>query len=147
MPETLDRNEASIPGILAMTALTKFQYAIESTTVQLRGLHTPYAGRPVTVNGGKVLHSQLTRLLINLPLAAALLFSPWPLSITAIVLIYAKMPGLTEEPRFDTITVKELHPTFAAEIGGVNFEDISDKQFSEIQAALAKVEKSSKHFG
>lgn len=40
---------------------------------------------------------------------------------------------------FETITVKELHPTFAAEVQGVNFKDLSDKQFDEVVAALAKV--------
>ncbi|KAI8945174.1 alpha-ketoglutarate-dependent 2,4-dichlorophenoxyacetate dioxygenase [Xylaria longipes] len=50
------------------------------------------------------------------------------------------MPGLVkeEEPRFKTIEVKELHPTFAAEVSGVNFDDVSEEQFSEILAAMAK---------
>lgn len=51
------------------------------------------------------------------------------------------MPGLVnEETRpFKTIEVKELHPTFAAEVLGVDFEDVSEEQFSEILAAMAKV--------
>ena len=39
---------------------------------------------------------------------------------------------------FSTITVKELHPTFAAEVQGVDFQNLSDKQFDEVVAALAK---------
>ncbi|KAI1074211.1 taurine catabolism dioxygenase [Whalleya microplaca] len=48
------------------------------------------------------------------------------------------MPGLTEESPLKTIAVKELHPTFAAEITGVNFQDLSEEQFSETIAAMAK---------
>ncbi|KAI0182883.1 alpha-ketoglutarate-dependent 2,4-dichlorophenoxyacetate dioxygenase [Xylaria flabelliformis] len=48
------------------------------------------------------------------------------------------MPGLLEEPEFKTIEVKKLHPTFAAEVSGVNFDDVSEEQFSEILAAMTK---------
>ncbi|KAI0112561.1 alpha-ketoglutarate-dependent 2,4-dichlorophenoxyacetate dioxygenase [Nemania sp. FL0031] len=49
------------------------------------------------------------------------------------------MPGLVqEEPQFKTIQVKKLHPTFAAEISGVDFDNVSDEQFSEVVAAMAK---------
>ncbi|KAI0193095.1 alpha-ketoglutarate-dependent 2,4-dichlorophenoxyacetate dioxygenase [Astrocystis sublimbata] len=51
------------------------------------------------------------------------------------------MPGLLNEenePQFKTIEVKKLHPTFAAEVSGVNFDNVSDEQFSEIVAAMAK---------
>ncbi|KAI1504772.1 alpha-ketoglutarate-dependent 2,4-dichlorophenoxyacetate dioxygenase [Biscogniauxia marginata] len=48
------------------------------------------------------------------------------------------MPGLIQEIPFKTIEVKELHPTFAAEVTGVNFQDVSEEQFSEILAAMAK---------
>ncbi|KAI0466527.1 alpha-ketoglutarate-dependent 2,4-dichlorophenoxyacetate dioxygenase [Xylaria cf. heliscus] len=51
------------------------------------------------------------------------------------------MPGLIkeeEEPQFKTIEIKKLHPTFAAEVSGVNFDDVSEEQFSEILAAMAK---------
>ncbi|KAK6957123.1 hypothetical protein Daesc_002408 [Daldinia eschscholtzii] len=48
------------------------------------------------------------------------------------------MPGLIQESPFKTITVKELHPTFGAEVSGVNFQDLSDEQFGEIIAAMAK---------
>jgi hypothetical protein len=41
---------------------------------------------------------------------------------------------------FKTITVKELHPTFAAEVEGVDFENLSDEQLQEILAAMAKVQ-------
>lgn len=49
------------------------------------------------------------------------------------------MPGLIQQPQFKTITVKELHPTFGAEIQGVDFDNLPDEQFNEIKAALAKV--------
>lgn len=49
------------------------------------------------------------------------------------------MPGLIQEDQFKTISVKELHPTFAAEVSGVNFQDMSEEQFSEIIDAMAKV--------
>ena len=49
------------------------------------------------------------------------------------------MGGYTEEPEFKTISIKELHPTFAAEVEGVNFQNLSDEQFNEIFAAMAKV--------
>lgn len=49
------------------------------------------------------------------------------------------MPGLIQENQFKTITVKELHPTFAAEVSGVNFHNLSEEQFSEIIDAMAKV--------
>ncbi|KAI0808560.1 alpha-ketoglutarate-dependent 2,4-dichlorophenoxyacetate dioxygenase [Xylaria sp. FL0064] len=49
------------------------------------------------------------------------------------------MPGLVrEEQPFETIEVTELHPTFGAEVKGVDFEDVSEEQFSEIMAAMAK---------
>lgn len=40
---------------------------------------------------------------------------------------------------FETIVVKELHPTFAAEIQGANFQQMSKKQLDEVVAAMAKV--------
>lgn len=52
------------------------------------------------------------------------------------------MPGLIQESLFKTITVKELHPTFGAEIQGVDFDNLSDEQFDEVKAALAKVKTS-----
>ncbi|KAI1268132.1 alpha-ketoglutarate-dependent 2,4-dichlorophenoxyacetate dioxygenase [Xylariaceae sp. FL1019] len=48
------------------------------------------------------------------------------------------MPGLIEDLAFKTISVKELHPTFAAEIEGVNFDAVSQEQFAEILAAMTK---------
>jgi len=45
----------------------------------------------------------------------------------------------TPTPSFQAISVKPLHPTFGAEVSGVNFPDPSDEQFGEILAALAKV--------
>ncbi|KAK8060946.1 alpha-ketoglutarate-dependent 2-4-dichlorophenoxyacetate dioxygenase [Apiospora saccharicola] len=48
------------------------------------------------------------------------------------------MSGIIETPSFKTIQVQELHPTFAAEVTGVDFQDVSDEQFAEILAAMAK---------
>lgn len=51
------------------------------------------------------------------------------------------MPGLlkTNVP-FKTLQIRELHPTFAAEIEGVDFsQPIPDEVFEEILAASAKV--------
>ncbi|KAL5330264.1 hypothetical protein ACEPPN_003790 [Leptodophora sp. 'Broadleaf-Isolate-01'] len=49
------------------------------------------------------------------------------------------MPGLLTQPTFNHITIKELHPTFVAEIQGVDFsKTIEPEVFSEIRAALAK---------
>ena len=45
--------------------------------------------------------------------------------------------GINRE--FKTISVKELHPTFGAEIQGVEFPNPSEEQFEEILAAMAKV--------
>ncbi|KAK6837032.1 taurine catabolism dioxygenase [Apiospora arundinis] len=50
----------------------------------------------------------------------------------------SKMPGIIETPSSETIKVRELHPTFAAEITGVDFRDVSEEQFAEIIAAMAK---------
>lgn len=49
------------------------------------------------------------------------------------------MPGLVQDSPFKTITVTELHPTFGAEIENVDFLNLSDEQFDELKAALAKV--------
>jgi alpha-ketoglutarate-dependent 2,4-dichlorophenoxyacetate dioxygenase len=40
---------------------------------------------------------------------------------------------------YNTITINELHPTFAAEVQGVNFQPLSEEQFQEVLSALAKV--------
>ena len=50
----------------------------------------------------------------------------------------ASMPGILKHD-FKHIEVKELHPTFAAEIEGVDFGNITDDVFAEILAASAKV--------
>ncbi|KAF2115082.1 hypothetical protein BDV96DRAFT_646931 [Lophiotrema nucula] len=49
------------------------------------------------------------------------------------------MPGvlLQDEP-FRTISVKELHPSYGAEVVGANFHNMSDEQLNEIKAAMAK---------
>ncbi|EXJ62758.1 alpha-ketoglutarate-dependent 2,4-dichlorophenoxyacetate dioxygenase [Cladophialophora yegresii CBS 114405] len=48
------------------------------------------------------------------------------------------MGSYSEEPEFKTLSIKKLHPTFAAEVEGVNFQNLSDEQFQEIFAAMAK---------
>ncbi|KAK2770680.1 hypothetical protein FQN52_007281 [Onygenales sp. PD_12] len=40
-------------------------------------------------------------------------------------------------PSFRTITVRKLHPSFGAEIEGVDFPNISDETFSEVLSAMA----------
>ena len=52
------------------------------------------------------------------------------------------MPGLllTPDTKFKTLKIKKLHPTFAAEIEGVDFSrPIPDDVFKEVLAASAKV--------
>ncbi|KAJ6116047.1 alpha-ketoglutarate-dependent 2-4-dichlorophenoxyacetate dioxygenase [Penicillium sp. IBT 18751x] len=49
------------------------------------------------------------------------------------------MPGRCCSPTFNRITVTELHPTFGAEISGVDFSrPVADEQFQEILAAISK---------
>ncbi|KAF1986361.1 alpha-ketoglutarate-dependent 2,4-dichlorophenoxyacetate dioxygenase [Aulographum hederae CBS 113979] len=49
------------------------------------------------------------------------------------------MPGVINQSEFSLIKVKELHPTFAAEVSGIDFsKDIPDDVFAEIYAAAAK---------
>jgi alpha-ketoglutarate-dependent 2,4-dichlorophenoxyacetate dioxygenase len=46
----------------------------------------------------------------------------------------------TESEQFNLITIKELHPTFGAEISGVDFRKrVTDKVFSEILDAITRV--------
>jgi alpha-ketoglutarate-dependent 2,4-dichlorophenoxyacetate dioxygenase len=49
------------------------------------------------------------------------------------------MPGLVQESPFKRITVKELHPTFAAEVQDVDFANVDDETVAEIRAAVDKV--------
>jgi len=49
------------------------------------------------------------------------------------------MPGLIQETPFKTFTVRELHPTFGAEVQGVDWENVTDEGLREIIAAMAKV--------
>jgi len=49
------------------------------------------------------------------------------------------MGSYTEGQPFKTIQVKEVHPTFAAEVEGVDWKNLSNEQFNEIFAAMAKV--------
>jgi alpha-ketoglutarate-dependent 2,4-dichlorophenoxyacetate dioxygenase len=51
------------------------------------------------------------------------------------------MPGLTQtSATFQHITVTELHPTFGAEVSGVDFSrPVEDDVFQEILAAINKV--------
>lgn len=49
------------------------------------------------------------------------------------------MPGTIETPEFKNFTAHALHPTFAAEIKGVDWKNVTDETFSEIQDAVHKV--------
>jgi alpha-ketoglutarate-dependent 2,4-dichlorophenoxyacetate dioxygenase len=50
------------------------------------------------------------------------------------------MPGLlAQSAPFRTISIKELHRSYGAEIIGADFQNMSDEQFHEIKAAMAKV--------
>ena len=49
------------------------------------------------------------------------------------------MASLIQETPFKTFTVRELHPTFGAEIQGVDWEHLTDEGLQEIVAAMAKV--------
>jgi alpha-ketoglutarate-dependent taurine dioxygenase len=49
------------------------------------------------------------------------------------------MPGLVQSSPFKRIKVVELHPTFAAEVQGVNFADLDDETVAEVRAAVDKV--------
>lgn len=52
------------------------------------------------------------------------------------------MPGLLAEttpPASSRLQIKELHPTFGAEIEGIDLSNASDAEFQEILSALAKV--------
>jgi hypothetical protein len=46
---------------------------------------------------------------------------------------------LTQSAPFRTISIKELHPSYGAEIIGADFQNMSDEQFRETKAAMAKV--------
>lgn len=49
------------------------------------------------------------------------------------------MPGLIQEPSGQNLNIKELHPTFGAEITGLNLKECTQDQFQELLAAMAKV--------
>lgn len=50
------------------------------------------------------------------------------------------MPGLIqEEQNAQKFNIKQLHPTFGAEITDVNLTNVSDETFQQILAAMAKV--------
>lgn len=50
------------------------------------------------------------------------------------------MPGLSTSPVYNHITIKKLHPTFGAEISGVDFSRPVEKEvFDEILTAITKV--------
>jgi alpha-ketoglutarate-dependent 2,4-dichlorophenoxyacetate dioxygenase len=50
------------------------------------------------------------------------------------------MPGLvTQNAPFQTISIRELHPSFGAEVLDADFQNMSEEQFQEIKAAMAKV--------
>lgn len=75
----------------------------------------------------------ITRLFVNF-------FAFIRLIVSSSVTKLAKMPGLLQEPQFKHITVKEIGPTFAAEVEGVDFShEIPQEVFDEIVAAITKV--------
>ncbi len=50
------------------------------------------------------------------------------------------MPGLISDSLPSTqLNVKPLHPTFGAEVEGVDLQHLSDDDFQEILALMAKV--------
>lgn len=50
------------------------------------------------------------------------------------------MPGLTQPSSFEHITITELHPTFGAEISGIDFSrPVEEEVFQEILTAMSKV--------
>lgn len=50
------------------------------------------------------------------------------------------MPALATDSTFNYITVKNLHPTFGAEISGIDFsKPLPDEVFGEVFAAAKKV--------
>ena len=50
------------------------------------------------------------------------------------------MPGLVQTPEAQSFTVKELHPTFAAEIRGLDLSrNVSDSTFKQILDLMSKV--------
>jgi hypothetical protein len=73
---------------------------------------------------------------------------PWPeLDLNRHCQAYhIKMPGLIQDgDSFQTLTIKELHPNFGAEVAGVDFPNPSEEQFQEILKAMAKVCQLSQH--
>lgn len=50
------------------------------------------------------------------------------------------MPGRLQEPTYNHIQVKELHPTFGAEVSGIDFsQGVEEHIFQEILQAISKV--------
>lgn len=49
------------------------------------------------------------------------------------------MASTVETPEFKRISVHGLHPTFVAEIRGIDFTDVDDETLSEIKEAIHKV--------
>ena len=81
-----------------------------------------------------VLVHQQSFLVIIIPLP----FKLKPIYLHTSILV-GKMPGIISQP-FKTLTVNELHPTFGAEVSGIDFtQPIPDGQFQDILAAMAKV--------
>lgn len=61
------------------------------------------------------------------------------LKLTVSLVIFI-MPGLPQLSAFEHISVTELHPTFGAEISGVDFSrPTEDQVFQEILSAMSKV--------
>jgi len=47
--------------------------------------------------------------------------------------------GGTIENNFKRIKARQLHPTFAAEIEGVDFKNLDDETVAEVKSAIEKV--------
>ncbi|SPO07495.1 uncharacterized protein DNG_10189 [Cephalotrichum gorgonifer] len=48
------------------------------------------------------------------------------------------MPGVVDISEFSRISVRELHPTFAAEVSGIDWTNVDDETLEEIKAAVHK---------
>ena len=50
------------------------------------------------------------------------------------------MPGRFQESRYNHIAVEQLHPTFGAEISGIEFsQPVDDETFQEVLQAISQV--------
>lgn len=77
---------------------------------------------------------------ISLVILSQLTFQVHAKAPFEVIAVHTNMPGLTTEPPFKHIAIKELHPTFGAEISGIDFsKPVDDYVFQEVLAAITKV--------